>query len=548
MVVVAIIGGIIGGANYFLRQIGGDERLDQLTEQKTPGGLLAPMSPELSTAFKLVDEGKDEEAETIFLNLVKKVKTSTDQMFISDVLCGYGDFLNKQTRHDEAAELYRQGAEMSGVAQKKVNQAIFLGKQALAQHLQYTECGTPKPDLALIKKVNDLLDPEVGEVAARERAIASVGLAMILVDHDQFKEADAAFEKAKKLIEKLRLPIQEQNAHLAAIEEGKMFSLIKQDRYKEANDVYIKAVADYPEVADETTGAFRRCLAKKQMTIDGLYPTVRTLLLEKKFDELEKIAQQARADVSGKVIGKKPGNLSVFYRELNCLRKPNSEANWKKRLAIFQEWVKTRPDSATAKIALADVIQSYAWKARGGGYADSVSEEGWKGFEQRLDQAQKVLDKVTDRPPDWYSIAQTNGLGQIWDRKRYDALVDECQKKYPNYDKVIFEKFHWLQPRWHGQKGEAEKYLEAEAAKRSKTEGDMLYARTAVEEDRQIGSILYETKLKWPRIKDGFIALRKAFPNDLVLRGQMTILALQATDKAAAATSFDDMNSPNVAK
>jgi hypothetical protein len=539
--VMVIAGGIVGGVNHFLRDLGGDERLDQLTSQKTPSGLLTPMSPELATAFKLIDEGNDEAAETMFLKLIQKVKTSNDQMFISDVLCGYGDFLNRQTRHDEAAELYRQGAEKSGAAGKKVNQAIFLGKRALAQHLQYVECGTPKPDLALIKKVNDLLDPEVGEVAARERAIASVGLAMILVDNGQLKEADAAFEKAAKLIEKLRLPRQEETAHLAAIAEGKIFSLIQQGRYKEANSLFIKALADYPEVADETTGAFRRCLAKKQMANDGLYPTVRTLLLEKKFDELERIAQQVRADVSGTVVGKKPENLNVFYRELNSLRKPNSEANWKKRLALFQEWVKSKPDSTTAKIALADVIQSYAWKSRGGGYAESVSDDAWKGFEERLVQAQKVLDQVTEKPPEWYSIAQTNGLGQSWEKKRYDALVDECQKKYPIYDKVIFEKFHWLQPRWHGKPGDAEAYLEAEAAKRSKQDGDMLYARTAGEEDRQIGSILYETKLKWPRIKDGFIALRKAFPNDLVLRGQMTILALQANDKAAAATSFDDV-------
>lgn len=546
--VVAVLGGIIAGANFLLHQLGGDERLDQLTSQKTPTGLLAPMSPELATALKLAEDGNDEAAEPMFRNLIKKAKTSTDEMFKFDVICGYGDFLSQQTRYAEAAELYKLGAEMSAAAGKKVNQAIFLGKQALSQHLLYVECGTPKPDVALIKKVNELLDPEVGEFAARERAIASVGLAMILVDNGQYKDADAAFTRSTNLIEKLRLAPKEQSAQLASLAEGKMFSLIEQGRYKEANDAYIKAVTDFPEVADETIAAFRRCLAKKQMANEGLYPKLRMLVLEKNFDELEKIAQVARADVSGKLPAKKPANLQFFYRELNSLRKANSEENWKNRLAIFQEWVKSKPDSVTAKLALADVVQSYAWRARGGGYADSVSNDGWKGFEQRLEQAQKILDQVESRPPDWYTMEQTNALGQSFDRKRYDALVDECRQKYPYYDEVIADKFHWLLPRWHGQSGEAEKYLEAEAAKRSKQEGDMLYAKTIGEEDRNIGSIMYEMQLKWPRIKDGFIELRKAYPNDLVLRGQMSILALQSNDKATAATAFDDMKPANVAK
>lgn len=541
LVAIVVIGAIISFANVFLNQLGGDSRLDELTSQKTPSGLLAPMSPELSTAFQLAGNGNDEAAEKLFRSLLEKAKTSSDSVLKFDVICGYGDFLNSRTRYAEAAELYKQGAEMSRAAGKKVNQAIFLGKQALAQHLLYVECGTPKPDLALIEKVNELLDPEVGAIAARERAIASVGLAMILVDNGKYSEADAAFSKAVNLFEKLRLPPRELSAHLGSIAEGRMFSFVQQGRYKEANAEYIKALKDYPEVADENTTAFRRCLGKKQMADAGLYPQLRILLLEKNFDELERIAQQARAAVSGKTLGKNPDHLVNFYSELNSLRRRDSEENWKKRLAIFEEWVKSKPDSVTAKVALADALQSYAWKSRGGGYADTVTEDGWKGFEERLDRAQKVLEQCKERPPEWYKQEQTNALGQNWDRKRYDALVAECQKKYPVFDEVIYDKFHWLQPRWHGKPGEAEAYLEAEAAKRPKPEGDMLYARTAAEEDRNIGSILYESKLKWPRIKDGFIALRKIYPGNISLRGQMSILAMQANDKAAAATAFDDL-------
>ena len=48
-----------------------------------------------------------------------------------------------------------------------------------------------------------------------------------------------------------------------------------------------------------------------------------------------------------------------------------------------------------------------AWKARGGGYADTVTEEGWKGFRQHLAQAANVLPGLgsSDRSCRWRPTA-----------------------------------------------------------------------------------------------------------------------------------------------
>src|SRR4051812_32718033 len=69
----------------------------------------------------------------------------------------------------------------------------------------------------------------------------------------------------------------------------------------------------------------------------------------------------------------------------------NSETQWQARLAAIREWIKTKPESITARVALANTLVSYAWKARGGGYSDTVTQNGWKLFEQRLIEAMQVL-------------------------------------------------------------------------------------------------------------------------------------------------------------
>ena len=45
-------------------------------------------------------------------------------------------------------------------------------------------------------------------------------------------------------------------------------------------------------------------------------------------------------------------------------------------------------------MADAEAERKLAWKARGGGYANEVSKDGWKGFEEHLAKARELLDKA----------------------------------------------------------------------------------------------------------------------------------------------------------
>src|SRR5262249_27327327 len=53
-----------------------------------------------------------------------------------------------------------------------------------------------------------------------------------------------------------------------------------------------------------------------------------------------------------------------------------------------------RPQSVTARIALATAYPDYGWHARGEGEVETVSDSGWKLLEEPSDKAAEVLKQA----------------------------------------------------------------------------------------------------------------------------------------------------------
>lgn len=80
---------------------------------------------------------------------------------------------------------------------------------------------------------------------------------------------------------------------------------------------------------------------------------------------------------------------------------------WQLHDRIHQEWIAAQPASITARVAYAGFQTEYAWKARGSDYANKVTAEGWRLFEQRLASARDILVKARELPekdPVWWSM------------------------------------------------------------------------------------------------------------------------------------------------
>ncbi|MGD0812066.1 MAG: hypothetical protein ABSA83_00530 [Verrucomicrobiota bacterium] len=94
-----------------------------------------------------------------------------------------------------------------------------------------------------------------------------------------------------------------------------------------------------------------------------------------------------------------------------------------------------------------------AWQARGCGYADTVTKEGWKLFSQRLDAAEEALTNAWQLDTNNACIAAqmiTVELGQGRGRDRMELWFKRAMDLDPNNYDACDGKLRYLLPRWYG--------------------------------------------------------------------------------------------------
>ena len=103
---------------------------------------------------------------------------------------------------------------------------------------------------------------------------------------------------------------------------------------------------------------------------------------------------------------------------------------WDSHIRVLEDWVKARPDSITARVALAESYRLAGWKARGHGFADTVTDAGWAKFDaQGLKAAATLLEaaKLPAKCPHWYfvmlELARDQGLGKEEIRQLFEGAI-----------------------------------------------------------------------------------------------------------------------------
>jgi hypothetical protein len=147
----------------------------------------------------------------------------------------------------------------------------------------------------------------------------------------------------------------------------------------------------------------------------------------------------------------------------------------------LKNWIGLKPKSITAHVALAQSLIDFGWEARGNGYADSVSDQQWKLFFGRLQDATAVLRNAAsleEKCPCWWSYLIKAELGLQSDRAVSDKTFYSAVKAWPDYTKFYFKRAEYLLPRWNGTEGELAKEMENSAARIGGDEGDIAYVQT----------------------------------------------------------------------
>lgn len=268
---------------------------------------------------------------------------------------------------------------------------------------------------------------------------------------------------------------------------------------------------------------------------------VQFLLTGRDYDSLDRLADELRRSKETYVDGY--WKLWAFYEGFPPSKRAPDE-QWTARLGAILEWVKQKPDSVSARVALAEALTGYAWKARGGGYADTVTATGSKLFEERLAESRRVLDganKLKTVCPHSFAVAQRIALGEGWGRETYEKLFAAAIQCEPTYGSYYFRKVLHLMPRWHGQPGDWEKAAEESANRIGGDDGDILYARIAwfVHDLGFYEDIFRETNLNGNRVKRGYDLMLKRYPQSLTLAAQLGRLAVVNRDPHTAGAMLE---------
>ncbi len=279
-----------------------------------------------------------------------------------------------------------------------------------------------------------------------------------------------------------------------------------------------------------------------------IFRKTKGLLFSENFDGLDAMADGLRASKAHLADG--VWHLCLFYSIICDLpRRTSVEADWKARLELLKRWINAKPNSITARVALAQFYIGYAWDARGCGYADTVSDEGWKLFHERIRQSKQVLmnaTRLSQKCPMWWDNMQTVALAEGWELAEYDEVFNAAIAHEPGNIGSYNNKAHYLLPRWHGkEEGEWQRFATDACNKLGGETGDIMYARIgwAAHESGIYDDFLKDSKYSWPRMKKGMEDIIRQYPNSLSAPSELACLATQAKDRECARLMFERIGS-----
>jgi hypothetical protein len=276
--------------------------------------------------------------------------------------------------------------------------------------------------------------------------------------------------------------------------------------------------------------------------LDAIAASTSALLQKREFKVLNKLADEYRtqntlaSDGQPKLMGFYGG---IAKSAAGCSDRKESAEAWNNERRLLSDWGKASPRSVTPKLALAILEANYAWDARGGGYASTVTDEGWQLFKQRNAKARAMLEKLrveAANDPQWYEEMLRMGLAQGWGREQFDEMYEKAVKKFPFYYAYYFTKGEFYSAKWHGSQRDFKAFVDESVKATESQVGQSMYAR--LNWSAWQGKMFFDGQTDWGRMKDGFEKLVSDFP-DPWNRNNYAKFACMANDANALRQQLD---------
>ncbi|HYL86599.1 MAG TPA: DUF4034 domain-containing protein, partial [Candidatus Angelobacter sp.] len=222
-----------------------------------------------------------------------------------------------------------------------------------------------------------------------------------------------------------------------------------------ASDAVLKTIQDYGR--GHSTLLSPGSATKPTETEENYEARISDLLVQENFAELEKIGRQNRTE-KGRLLG---GVWKTFAFYVGITKASatgrESAAFYEQQIARAKKWIAAYPDSATARLALAELYLDYGSFARGNGTADTVSESQWNQLNTLSAQAKAILleaSTLKEKDPAWYFEMQLIALDEGWDKEKARELFDQATAFEPDYYHFYRQYANYLLPQWYGEAGD----------------------------------------------------------------------------------------------
>ncbi|MBX7229188.1 MAG: hypothetical protein K1X48_06250 [Burkholderiaceae bacterium] len=280
-------------------------------------------------------------------------------------------------------------------------------------------------------------------------------------------------------------------------------------------------------------GKLRKCDGSSLVNKAGL--PLQGMWNQREFDKIEKDFQAWCSSTERFPDGQ--WKLIAFEYSFNLMFK--TWKKWDDDRKRFEEWKVKNPTSAASALIEAIFWRTYAWNARGGGYASTVSKEGWELFRERMEKAKTVLTNSKNQAkscPLWYSLMLDTLRDSGSPLVELETLYKEAAALFPEYHPIHFSMGSALSPRWGGNLERFDKFAREVVKITKQAEGYGLYARLYWTED---GPAPYTIQFpkgsktpEWELMKSGFEDLMKRYPESTWNMNKFASFACRANDKA----------------
>lgn len=266
--------------------------------------------------------------------------------------------------------------------------------------------------------------------------------------------------------------------------------------------------------------------------LEKLSADVEALLSKRDFDSLDRLAIEYRSPDALTSDGQP--KLNGFYAgvvmQMGCIKLRLPDGAWDTHRKLLSDWASHSPKEVAPKLALAMQEYTFGWQARGSGYAHSVTEEGWRLFRARVENARTKLAKLEKdaaNDPEWYAAMLRVGLSQSWSPEKFEAMFKRATAKFPYYQAYYVTKANYYSEKWGGSQGAFKRFLDEAVASTQDRMGQAMYARLnwVVKSDDMFDN----GRTDWKRMKQGFEDLLKNH-NDMWNRNGFARFACMAGD------------------